>query len=79
MKSNVFVVGFVNLLLVKSLHIQGDNTHESKDNLVILTSSNLFPFLHQKSFVHGHHNDVFTKQIPYNLIYKWDLHKTLFR
>jgi hypothetical protein len=28
MKSNMFVIGHVNLLLLKSLHIQGANTHE---------------------------------------------------
>lgn len=79
MKSNMSPIGLVSLLLFKSLHIQGVSTHESKEKLVILTSNNLFPCLRQKSFVHGHHNDVFTRKILYNFIYKWDLHKFSFR
>jgi hypothetical protein len=48
MKSDMFGIGRVNLLLLKSLHIQGANTHESKEELVILTSNNLFPCFHKK-------------------------------
>jgi hypothetical protein len=53
MKFDMFGIGPMNLLLFKSMHIQNANTHESKSKLIILTSNNLFPCFHQKSFVHG--------------------------
>jgi len=53
MKFDMFGTGHVSLLLFKSLHIQSANTHESKKELVVLTSKNLFPCFHQKSFIHG--------------------------
>jgi len=52
MKFDMFGIGCVSLLLFKSLHIQGANTHESKEELVILTSNNLFPCFHKKNHLY---------------------------
>lgn len=63
----MFGIGCVNLLLLKSLQFQCANTHESKEEVVILTSNNLFPCFHQKSFIHGWlQNDVIIRQ--YNFV-----------
>jgi hypothetical protein len=53
MKFDTFGIGPVNLLLLKPMHIQGVQHTWIKKQTNFLTSNNLFPRVHQKSFVHG--------------------------